>query len=431
VVIRYFDRDNGSNGEECQQNAVTLDRDGKLWFATLNSLFRLDEELLEPSSIAPPVFITGISLITAGLKEVPLLTADLKGPGLEINHRQNNLRFDFTGLCYRAPERIRYKYQLEGYDKGWSTPTSDRFTTYTNLQPGQYRFRVIACSDTGIWSDREASTVIIIHPAFWQTWWFQLLVILALILISSGISWLVFRQIRLKKQKELEYSKSLAELQFKTLRNQLAPHFIFNSLNAIGSSIFQRDSNATYDLLHKFSRLIRQTLMHADKNSRTLAEELEFVTYYLEIEAVRFENRIRHEIRFSTEISLETMVPRMIIQTFVENAVKHGLMHKEGTGNILIQISQDDKKTTIIVQDDGIGRQAAAQFNGDSTGKGMEIIHEFIRLFNMFNDEKISVEIHDVRNPMGDTAGTRVEISLPLKYAYERSKATGASGDPG
>jgi two-component sensor histidine kinase len=419
AVIRYFDSDNGFSGLECQQNAVTLSRTGMIWVATTNSIVRIDPCHIPKSTEGPRIYISEVSVIDAGMRKTVVACRDISHGYLELAPLQTNLRFNFTCLFFRAPSRTKYRYMLQGHETAWSAPTNERFATYTNLKPGKYTFKVLACNDEGMWSKIPATLSILIKPAIWQTWWFMAILALCSILFVSGITWLVFRRIRRKKQQEFTQQKIVAELQFKTLRNQLAPHFIFNSLNSIGSSIYRNDPAASYDLLHKFSKLIRHTLTHADKTSRTLAEEVEFAQYYLEIEKIRFEGRINYDIKIGPDVSFDMQVPRMIIQTFVENAVKHGLMHKEGNGHIEIEIRNNGAFLEIRVEDDGIGRAAAEQFRGDSTGKGMEIIREFIRLFNSFNDEKIEVEIED-RTPEADgTTGTRVRVKVPLTYTYK------------
>ncbi len=418
VIIHYFDRENGFAGEECQQNAVTADSAGYLWFPGNNSLFRISPEQLIRQPEPPTVYITRVSLISQQLIQTNFSDLPISGTTLHFSHKDKNIRFEFSGVYFRAPNQVRYRYRLDGYSTGWSYPTVERHATFTNLTPGRYTFRVEATNESGRWSEKEASINLVIHPAFWQTWWFVLLVFLLFAGALVGTSWLIFKRIRKKKQLEQENARTLAELKFKTLRNQLAPHFIFNALNAIGASMYNHDPKESYGLLHKFSRLIRHTLTTADKTSRSLADELEFVQYYLEIEKFRFNNRITFEIVTSPGTNLETIVPRMILQTFVENAVKHGLMHKGGPGHIRIAAEKTGENLLLTIEDDGIGRAAAAGFSGQSTGKGLEIIREFIRLFNDFNKEKISVTITDLKSADGEALGTRVKILIPMLYSF-------------
>lgn len=418
VVIRYFNRDNGFFGNECQQNGVTLDKDGKIWFVTTNSLVGLDPDKIPVSSESPIVYVSKVSVTDKDMHEVSIISTYLSSGMLELDHHQVNLKFDFAGLCFRGPSFVKYRYMLTGHDLGWSEPSVSTFAAYTNLGPGKYTFRVIACNDEGRWSEKPAEINIVINPAFWQTWWFLSLVSLFVISLISLSTLAVTRGLRRKKQRELVYQKTVAELQFKTLKNQLAPHFIFNSLNSIGSSIYQNDTRTAYDMLVKFSRLIRHTLTHADKTSRSLAEEIEFVKYYLEIEKIRFDDRFTFQITMDETVSPEIQVPRNIIQTFAENSIKHGLLYKDGPGHILIRIGNNGKRLEIIIEDNGIGRTAAEQYRGDSTGKGMEIFREFTRLFNAFNEEKIEFEIEDIHQATEGSNGTRVRILVPQHFKY-------------
>jgi len=418
VIIRYFNSDNGFSGIECQQNAVTRDHEGFLWVATTNSLLRIDPVHLPPPGHGPDAYIEKISLIDDNMKLAPLVTTSATTGRLDLNHYNQNLRFDFTAPFFRGPSFLRFRYYLQGQDKQWSQPTNERYAVYTNLKPGTYTFKVIACNDAGIWSDVPAAFTVVIHPAFWQTWWFQVFIILTGIGLISGSTWMISQRLRRQKQRELVQEKTVAELQFKTLRNQLAPHFIFNALNTIGSSIYQNDTRLSYDLLQKFSRLIRSTLTHADKTSRSLSEELDFVNCYLDIENIRFGGRIRHKIEVGEGVPLDMQIPRMIIQTYTENAVKHGLLNKQGEGLIRIGIRRGESDLEIVIEDDGVGRQASVKYRGNSTGKGMEIITQFIQLFNTFNTGKVEVNVTDLYADSGEPIGTRVAISIPLNYTY-------------
>jgi LytS/YehU family sensor histidine kinase len=246
-----------------------------------------------------------------------------------------------------------------------------------------------------------------------HTWLFALI----LGLIVSGIIIYSVRRTRLIRER-LENERRFAELQFKSLRNQLAPHFVFNALNAIGSSIYQDDKERAYDFLQQFSTLIRSTLVHADKTFRTLNEEIEFVRNYLDLERFRFENRFEYKFDIQEGIDPAIPVPKMIIQTFAENSIKHGLLNRQGKGFLSIVIITENEFLKIIVEDNGIGRLQSEQLKSGSTGKGMDIIAEFITLFNKFNEKKIQFKINDILSDSGTVAGTRVMIQLPVNFTY-------------
>lgn len=418
AIIRYFNKDNGFSGRECQQNAVCMDDSGFLWVATTNLLQRIDLKNLPTALPGPETYIQSVKVLDSRMNAVSLSANPLRSGILKLPYFNKNLKFEYTAIWFRGPAFVKFRYRLAGQDEGWSPPTQERSATYTNLSPGHYRFEVMAVNEYGNWTDEPAIIDIIIAPAFWQTWWFLLTTILLGILLVIYFTSLYFRKIRNKRQQELEHRQQIAELHFRTFRNQLAPHFIFNALNAIGSTIYRNEARLSYDLLHKFSRLIRATLVHADQTTRTLAEELEFVTYYLDIEKIRFEGKIDYDIRVAENVDLMQPIPRMIIQTFVENSVKHGLMPKEKGGQIEISVADETDRMRITVKDNGIGRRAAAGNRVESTGKGLEIIHELIRLFNAFNPGKITMNVADV--VVDDViSGTVVTIYIPHNFSYK------------
>ncbi len=242
-------------------------------------------------------------------------------------------------------------------------------------------------------------------------------VIVTLVLIIT-IATILLNRRNLMIRRRLEDERRFAELQFNILRSQLDPHFVFNSLNAIGSSIYQDEKETSYDFLQRFATLIRSTLVHADKSYRTLKEELEFVINYLELEKFRFENKFNYTINIQEGISQEIIVPKMIIQTFAENAVKHGLVQKSGTGMLSISMKMEKEFLNIVIDDNGIGRTEALKFDSGSAVKGMEILKEFISLFNRANKNKIHFGIGDILDNSKNIAGTRVDIKLPIDFTY-------------
>jgi ligand-binding sensor domain-containing protein len=418
VNIMYFDKNNGFIGGECQQNCFTQDREGNYWIGASNGVVKIDAASIPFSNPAPRVYLTSIFTNNKRLEWNLLSAADFDKGEIKLSHLDNNIRFEFTGICFSAPDHIKFSYILEGFDKQWSNPATDRNVTYTNLPPGSYTFKVRALNDSGVWSETIAEFKVIATATLWQRWYFQLFIVILLsVLIIIGVSHFLARRTRLMRERSDE-ERRIAELQFKTLRNQLAPHFIFNALNAIGSSIYQNNKEVSYDFLQRFATLIRSTLIHADKVYRSLNEEIEFVKNYLDLEKFRFENKFDYKITIEPGLNLDTPVPKMIIQTFAENAVKHGLVQKSGKGLLLIHLSTEADYLKITIEDNGIGRMEAMKFNTGSTGKGMEIINEFIALFNKFNEKKIQFNIMDVSGETGKISGTCVIIKLPVDFTY-------------
>jgi len=216
----------------------------------------------------------------------------------------------------------------------------------------------------------------------------------------------------------LEKERTISRLKLMTLKNQIDPHFTLNALNAIGLSILKDQKETSYNNLQRFSQLIRNTLTEADEVTRTLEEEMQFVKDYVSIMQMRYINMFDYHFEFEDDIDLQIKVPKMIIQSFVENAINHGLRPKESRGSLSIKIYNKGKGIEVIVEDDGIGRSNAASMNTENTGKGTMIISEYLTLFNRFNKEKISYSIQDLFEKR-KAAGTRIVIYIPADYEYE------------
>ncbi len=216
----------------------------------------------------------------------------------------------------------------------------------------------------------------------------------------------------------LNHKRKTAEAQLKSLRLQMNPHFLFNSLNSIQQIILAGDEKAATLYLSKFSRLLRAVLAHSDKEKVTLKEELEMLQLYVELESLRFKESFHYEIVCDEIIDAdEIKIPTLLIQPFVENAIWHGLLHKEGARSLCIRISEDSSENIVcVVQDNGIGREASKKINvvNTHTGKGIAVAEERLKTYNKQHVLKSKVLIEDLKDINGNAAGTKVIMTLPL-----------------
>ena len=226
---------------------------------------------------------------------------------------------------------------------------------------------------------------------------------------------------RLESEKtKTEFQHQATELEMQALRAQMNPHFIFNSLNSINRFILQNNKAEATDYLTKFSRLIRIILNSCVSTTVSLTEDLETLHLYLELESLRFNNEFSYKITCDPEVDADFIpVPPMLLQPFVENAIWHGLMNKEGRGHLWININQKGNTLICTIADDGIGRKKAAELKG-KRGKhksmGMNITESRIDLMNKINGENKAVEIRDLVDADGNSAGTEVIIKIPVNY---------------
>jgi signal transduction histidine kinase len=213
-------------------------------------------------------------------------------------------------------------------------------------------------------------------------------------------------------QKE-SLNRRLVTLQLQGIKSQLDPHFTFNTLNSISSMIYQEDRKLAYDYMSKFTTLLRSLINDAERIYRSLGEELEFVTTYLDLEKLRFGDKFNYEISIGENVSKLEQVPKLVLQTFAENAIKHGIMSSKYGGTLKLKAEKNLDYLILSIEDNGIGR-AKAEGLSHSTGKGLKLTGEFYEILNQINKNPIKHTIIDLHNENGVSIGTRVEVWVPL-----------------
>jgi ligand-binding sensor domain-containing protein/anti-sigma regulatory factor (Ser/Thr protein kinase) len=425
-LFKTFDVRDGLQGNEFRQGAYFRNRNGTIYFGGSNGINYFHPDSLQQSQFDPFVRITGFKIFNreVGLTNTTKQDHDnivIKKDNdyflprqityldkIVLTWRESVFSFEYAALDFSNTSKNQYAYTMEGFEDHWNFVVNQTSATYTNLDPGEYVFRVRGSNSEGKWSAKEATLNITIIPPFWRTKWFiSLSVIFFLLLITVTVT-LIFRN---QKKKALA-EKEKMELQLKTIKNQMDPHFAFNAINMIGSMVYKNDPDKVYDYFSRFARLIRSTLQDSEKISRPLSEELDFVRNYIEIQKTRFADKFTFSLGVIEPVEMETEVPKMIIQTYAENAIKHGLMHKKEGGNLEIKISEKDKRLTISIEDNGIGREKAAELSKESTKKGMQIIQQIFSLYNKLFKYTISQEITDLKDDEGNACGTRVVLTI-------------------
>lgn len=201
------------------------------------------------------------------------------------------------------------------------------------------------------------------------------------------------------------------------LRAQMNPHFIFNSLTSINKFVLKNETDAASNYLTKFSRLIRMVLTNSKKPMISLADELEMLRLYLEMEKLRFKEAFIYCFDMDETIDAENIfIPPLLLQPFVENAIWHGLMHKEGHGHLSIDFGMQHKVLHCVITDDGVGRAKASAIPGYAGEKikslGLKLTTERLALFNEEKSVQTFYEIEDVLDEHGDIGGTKVTLKI-------------------
>lgn len=351
-------------------------------------------------------------------------------PEVRLKHDQNFFTIHFAALSLSQAKRNRYFYQLEQVDPGWLALGNRAEVSYTQVPPGKYRFRVRAQNSSGIESVQELAMTVVIAPAFYQTWWFRIAILA--VLAAGFLAYFRARLDRIIRQEtaknELNRLRAVkAELENKALRSQMNPHFIFNALNTIEALIVEEKPDAASALLQKFSKLVRLVLENSQLPTVSLAQELEALDLYIQLEQIRLNNRFQYQIEVYPGIELHgSLVPPMILQPFVENAILHGLRHlRDREGRLLVRLEQVASRGPAAgrllrcqIEDNGIGRAHSAEINARSriSGKkqslGTQLTTERVALLNAPGQHHYSVEITDIATE--NRCGTIVTVLLPF-----------------
>jgi LytS/YehU family sensor histidine kinase len=241
---------------------------------------------------------------------------------------------------------------------------------------------------------------------------FRLLIYLGIYLSILFFILIIRKMQRIQIEKKQALKDQIMRLQLKTINNQMDPHFTFNVFNSIAHILKNNENEFAYRSFLKFTAIIRSTLIDSDKVVRKLKDEINFVENYLELEKLRFKKQFDYNILLSQEVDGNILVPKMILQIFTENSVKHGLRQSPEGGRLDIGIRMEEKRLKLIIEDNGIGRERAKEFSNDSTGMGLKIMDQYIQLFNQFNQQKIHYHIEDLFQSNGNPAGTRVTVEI-------------------
>jgi len=411
-TINTFTTADGLPDNNTNQTLIKISSDSLMYFteSTIGKghyIIFSPKELLNTQKEIPFHF-TGISVLN---KEKTFEQPIDNIQALNISYKENLFTIYFKALEYGNNSNIRYRYKLNN-SKNW-TETNQENITFTNLRGGKYLLQLQATNDIGIWMNKTIQLTIIIHPPFWQTRWFMLLMLATAILLAT---YFVKRRIKNIKAKAF-IQQQITELEMKVLKAQLNPHFVFNSLTSIQDSIVHGKIEAAEKYLGKFSKLIRMALMQSSSKTNTLQDELDYLKLYLELEAFRFDDFTYTIHTHAVHDMAFIKIPAMLIQPYIENAIKHGLAHKQGSKNLSVIFEDaEDNMLKVTVEDNGIGRKQSAVINATREAShismGMKITDERLQLMK---EKNAAVVIEDLINKNNEPLGTRVILHIPTE----------------
>ena len=423
LAFTNYDPGDGLQGWEFIDQAAFKTHDGYFCYGGKNGFNMFHPDSIRKNDFIPPLILKQVMIFDQLLK-IDSSYSDLKS--LRLSYKQNFFSFEFAALNYNHPEKNQYKYQLIGFDEKMVDLGTNRIISYTNVPPDNYTLKVIASNNDGVWNETGFELRIIITPPFWATWWFKTIVVL--VFIGAIFLFFKLRENRIKKEqvRQTTINKQIAEIRMFALRGQMNPHFIFNSLNSIQHFITIREKEEALNYLSKFSKLIRKILENSRENTVSIGNEFQLLELYIQLEQLRFSNKFEYHISIDERIDKEnTEIPPLLIQPYIENAILHGLVNKNGKGDLWLSLERNNGLLICKIEDNGIGRAKAQELEQGKISRhkslGIKVTEERISGLFALLEYKMEVVVEDLfevkhaAEKTSEPAGTRVTISIPVK----------------
>ena len=404
--IEVFGRDNGLPSNRI--NDITW-WNGRLCLATNEGFVAFVPENLKPNAVSPKILL---EKVVVNNDEFPV------GEEPVLNPDQRNILFSFTGVSRTKPfhhDFYRYRLEKDGEEQGDWSFTNDRSVQFTNLQQGDYTFVLQARNNHGVWSDVPVNYSFSVLPHYSETWWFK-----GGMAASGGLVLALIFLARLRAtRREFRYKLKLRDSELRLLRTQMSPHFVFNLLNGIQRLIFDRDFEQASFYLSKLAHLMRSSLDFSKMPYITLKEEIDFLENYLFMERSRFEDKIDIEFEINEELrnlSKGILVPPLMIQPLLENAIKHGISGLPYRGVLQLSITKNNDQLCFRVEDNGWGlKNSPTEPLGQTTPHALGILRDRIKLLNEeWAENKASIKITDLGTKHKDQSGVRIDLAIPI-----------------
>jgi hypothetical protein len=380
-------------------NDLYIDKD-TAYFATNNGLVYFGHNQITQSIKPPSIYISSV------ISNKQIL--DLSSSNFVLKANERNITFNYSAIDFKN-RKISYRYRLKD-DENW-LETKNRRLELSSLEPGTYCFEVSAKSQDSQWSE-PAKINFVLEKHFWQTWWFLVMMLAIGAYLLYIITVRITKRQKNKEQEQLLLKNKILMLEQQALQAMMNPHFVFNVMNSIQHYINTQNTSSANKVLTGFAKLIRKNLEICTKSYINLEEEIDYLNLYLSLEKNRFGEKFVYSINIDKEIDKEeTLVPSMLLQPYIENAIWHGIMPIEEGGELEINIDQKDEDYLWIkIIDNGVGiRNSLANKNSAHQSKGMNLTQERINLLNRIAAKPIQLFVEQNGNN-----GTTVTILVPL-----------------
>ncbi|MBL0913185.1 MAG: histidine kinase [Bacteroidia bacterium] len=330
-----------------------------------------------------------------------------------------NIELDFGVLALPVQKYMTYSFKL-GENAGWFTSATTTLSL-GKMNPGEQYIYFRAADQHG--NSGQFRLLLQVRPLWYQTFWAKAGLVLLIILLATGVTLLLRLRAERRQKAALSLKGRMSELELQALRSQMNPHFVFNSLNAIQFFVIKNKVELSEAYLAKFSKLVRMFFEYSRYDSLLLEQEIDLLERYLEIEKLRFEDKLSYRVEVDERIDTEEMeIPSMILQPIVENAVNHGIFHKRGNGRVEVVFTYiNDNSVHVQVKDDGVGIHAMREMYRNDTrnyrSRSSEVLKERLKILseNKLSKWQVKYSIRDLGEEDPGLTGTQVDIEFIYK----------------
>ncbi|MEM7109516.1 MAG: histidine kinase [Bacteroidota bacterium] len=420
-LIKYSTKDNSlltidkTKGLAAEEIYDVLTTKKHLWVVHNRGLQRINK-IIQPNLNKPLLLFDEIGV------DHNLLSSTVNSVILEPDNRQLTLKFDVANNI-KGFGSGNILFRLKELNKNeWDTiKLRNPTVSYTGLSPGNYSFEARAFNENGVSSNRINLSLKVLAP-FYQKAWF-IVTITALVCVVFGLFiYLRFSALSRKKEAAMLLQSREQELkiaQLASIRSQMNPHFIFNTMSLIQGKLLNGLPEVSAKVIQDFSQLMRKILEFSQQEMVPLKEEIEVIKRYLAIEKERSQGELEYHIDIHKDLEFELIeIPALITQPFIENAIKHGLMHKKGPKKINIDITMEGTVLIILITDNGIGRKAAREIKKNRSNNyrsfALSSFQKRLQLFNTLRKEKAYFSIKDEYDERGVPTGTTVTVRIEM-----------------
>ncbi|HQW45980.1 MAG: histidine kinase [Bacteroidetes bacterium] len=437
-VVKNINNSNGLSSNTCYKSVIYKDalytatnKGINVYNFTTDSLYHLFESDGLPSNTVFDLKVfndtiyaateAGLSVIPLTaiphFKSFPLLATPIVAgrdtfydlPAQLGMYTDQEMTLVLNGLSYGTKTPVRYHYKIINSDTNYKTGL-DQHIQINNLNHGNYTFTAYAENSEGIVSN-TLNIPFTVKPYFYQTSWFKIFIIIVyFILIYVFTLWMIART-RKKEKRKNELNNKVRNLELAAWKSAINPHFIFNSLNNLQGLFLNNDIDKANRYTQEFSDILRKTIENSGKLFLTIDEEIKYLKNYLSLEVIKRDNRFEYEITTTDEKLLSYYIPSLIIQSIIENSLKHGIKDQLG-GFIKVIFAYDEKNITCTIQDNGIGFQESNTKN--EVSKGIKLLKHKLSIVERLLKKKFIFEFHNRYNEAQEIIGAETIFIFPI-----------------